>query len=271
MLGAMHGPAPATAAPAVGHQFNPYASNGGSILAICGEDYCVVAGDTRQSVGYNIQTRYKPKVYRLNDRATLATTGFSADAEALVARVRQRLEWYRYTNGRSMPLHAIARMLSTILYSKRFFPYYVYNILGGIDEQGRGAVYSYDPVGSYERVICNAAGAAQGLMQPFLDSQVMFKNQNSTETSQVPEPGHLPLQHTLQLTMDTFTSATERHIEVGDGLEIFVVRNPHTDDTPATSAAAVPLEQFGAQNALGGEESQTPGTCMVISRELKRD
>ena len=65
-----------------------------------------------------------------------------------------------------MPLHSIARMISTILYSKRFFPYYVYNILGGIDEEGRGAVYSYDPVGSYERLVCNAAGPAQGLIQP---------------------------------------------------------------------------------------------------------
>lgn len=49
----------------VGHQFNPYTSNGGSILAIHGEDYCVIAGDTRQSEGYNIQTRHKPKVFRL--------------------------------------------------------------------------------------------------------------------------------------------------------------------------------------------------------------
>lgn len=32
---------------------------------------------------------------------------------------------------------AIAAMLSTILYGRRFFPYYVYNIIGGLDEQGR--------------------------------------------------------------------------------------------------------------------------------------
>lgn len=31
---------------------------------------------------------------------------------------------------------AIAAMLSTILYSRRFFPYYVYNIIGGLDEEG---------------------------------------------------------------------------------------------------------------------------------------
>jgi 20S proteasome alpha/beta subunit len=37
---------------------------------------------------------------------------------------------------------------------------------------GSGAVYSFDPVGSYEREFCRAAGAAQSLVQPFLDNQV---------------------------------------------------------------------------------------------------
>lgn len=45
--------------------FNPYSENGGTILAIAGQDFAVVAGDTRQSEGYNIQTRYAPKVFRL--------------------------------------------------------------------------------------------------------------------------------------------------------------------------------------------------------------
>lgn len=35
-----------------------------------------------------------------------------------------------------MTSSAIAAMLSTILYGKRFFPYYVYNIIGGLDEHG---------------------------------------------------------------------------------------------------------------------------------------
>lgn len=170
-----------------------------------------------------------------------------------------------------MPLHAIARMLSTILYSKRFFPYYVYNILGGIDEEGRGAVYGYDPVGSYERIVCCASGAAQGLLQPFLDNQVMFKNLNSTADTKIPEPGHLPLQHALRIVMDSFTSATERHIEVGDGLEVFVVRSLQPKAGSSSCAAEVPLEQHGAVDALGGEDAFQPGACMVIRRELKKD
>ena len=41
---------------------------------------------------------------------------------------------------------------------------------------GTGAVYSFDPVGSYEREACRAAGAAQSLVQPFLDNQVSSRS-----------------------------------------------------------------------------------------------
>ena len=36
-----------------------------------------------------------------------------------------------------MPVRAIARLIQTMLYGRRFFPYYVYNILGGIEEDGK--------------------------------------------------------------------------------------------------------------------------------------
>ena len=91
--------------------FNPYTENGGTILAIAGADFSVIAGDTRQSEGYSIQTRYAPKVFRLyatiptlfilftlfsslhrTDKAVLAVNGFAADGSMFVKRVRQRLE-----------------------------------------------------------------------------------------------------------------------------------------------------------------------------------
>lgn len=83
-----------------------------------------------------------------------------------------RSKWYTHAHAKEMPIKSIARLIQTMLYARRMFPYYVYNVLSGIEEDGTGAVYSFDPVGSYERETCRAAGAAQSLLQPFLDNQV---------------------------------------------------------------------------------------------------
>jgi hypothetical protein len=45
-------------------------------------------------------------------------------------------QWYKHAHGKDMPLRAVARLIQTMLYARRFFPYYVYNILGGIEEDG---------------------------------------------------------------------------------------------------------------------------------------
>ncbi len=37
---------------------------------------------------------------------------------------------------------------------------------------GKGCVYSFDPVGSYERESCRAGGSASSMLQPLLDNQV---------------------------------------------------------------------------------------------------
>lgn len=240
-------------------------------------------------------------------------------------------------------------MIQTILYGNRFFPLYAYVILGGIDETdgafdllslctllrsasrarrltcflaphaGSGAVYSFDPVGSYEREFCRAAGAAQSLIQPFLDNQVRsrcrppatrravsapdalslpptrlrrpqiyFKNMTFPEGVPKPTPGQLPLEKVLSLVMDTFTSATERHIEVGDGLEMYVtLSNPsapepvdgklvkQTDDEWADALAGfagleargVDVQWLESLGSVGGRETR----CCVLRRELKKD
>lgn len=88
-------------------------------------------------------------------------------------------------------------------------------------------------MGSYERLQCRAGGAAASLIMPFLDNQVYsycsctdgkvdFKNQYLPNGEPHPVT-KLPLDRVLKLVKDAFASATERHIEVGDGLEIYIV------------------------------------------------
>ncbi|MBW0482843.1 hypothetical protein O181_022558 [Austropuccinia psidii MF-1] len=220
-----------------GREFNPYTNNGGTILAISSKTFAVIAGDTRQSEGYSIQTRYAPKVTQLTSECCIAVNGFAADGKELVKQIKQRIQWYNHTHACQPSLPSIARLIQTMLYAKRFFPYYAWVILAGIDVDRSGAVYSFDPVGSYERESCRAAGAAQSLVQPFLDNQVGGKNMTRDPSAPPPPPeptyaqgesftpprADMPMEKVEALVVDAFTGAAERHIEVGDGLEIFVI------------------------------------------------
>jgi len=237
---------PAQAAGTKQHSFNPYTDNGGSTLGITGADFAILAGDTRSTSGYSINSRYVPKLFRIGDddeddksnssRIVLSVVGFAADGNALKERLDAIVKMYKYQHGKPMSVKACAQRLSTILYNKRFFPYYVHAILGGLDEEGKGALYSYDPVGSYEREQCRAAGAAASLIMPFLDNQVNYKNQYvpgsgaGHDLEQRPrEP--LPKETVLKIVKDAFTSATERHIEVGDGLQMLIITKDGIEET----------------------------------------
>lgn len=215
---------PQSAAGPIQHQFNPYDDNGGTILGIAGEDFAVLAGDTRHTTGYSINSRYEPKVFDVGDNIVVSANGFAADGNALVRRIQTNIEWYHHAHNKPLKTSSCARLIQNLLYGKRFFPYYVHTIIAGLDEEGRGAVYSFDPVGSYEREQCRAGGAAASLIMPFLDNQVNFKNQYEPGTNSIPKARtYLTLDEALKLVKDAFSSATERHIHVGDGLEILIV------------------------------------------------
>jgi 20S proteasome subunit beta 6 len=161
----------------VNNGFYPYTDNGGSSLAIAGDDYCILGSDTRHSTGYVINTRCYSKAYKLTDKAVFVFNGFNADGLTLVKKLKQRIEWYKHAHDKEMSIEALAQMLSITLYMKRFFPFYTFNILAGLDEKNQGVVYNFDPVGSFEAVRCKTGGSSGSLIQPFLDNQVEFKNQ----------------------------------------------------------------------------------------------
>jgi 20S proteasome subunit beta 6 len=210
-----------------GVHFQPYAFNGGTILAVAGRDFSIVASDSRLSEGYMIHTRDCTKTYRLTDQTYLTCAGFHGDVLTLTKIIEARLKMYEHEHQKQMSTSAIAAMLSTILYYRRFFPYYVNNIIGGIDDEGKGCVYSFDPVGSYERENYRAAGSAGAILQPLLDNQIGFKNQQGINAGAEPE---LTKEKAVALVKDVFISAAERDIHTGDAVQIIIVNSGKQPD-----------------------------------------
>jgi 20S proteasome subunit beta 6 len=55
----------------------------------------------------------------------------------LAKQLLQRVQWYKYTHEKEISTPAFAQLLSTTLYGKRFFPYYTFSIVGGLDQDGK--------------------------------------------------------------------------------------------------------------------------------------
>ncbi|KAG6670430.1 hypothetical protein I3843_Q065100 [Carya illinoinensis] len=195
--------------------WSPYDNNGGSCVAIAGADYCVVAADTRMSSGYNILTRDYSKICKLADKSVMASSGFQADVKVFtkLLAARHLVSALQWLNCSLIPS-----------YYKRFFPYYSFNVLGGLDSDGKGCVFTYDAVGSYEKVGYSSQGSGSTLIMPFLDNQLKS-----------PSPLLLLLRfdavtplsesEAVDLVKTVFASATERDIYTGDNLEIVILNS----------------------------------------------
>lgn len=197
-------------------QFNPYANNGGTIAAIGGKGFVVAAGDTRLSSGYTILTRDQRKIFKITDSNLFATSGCWADCLTFVKNLQIRVKYYLYDHNKSISTNALGALVSNMLYSKRMFPYYVGNMVCGLDKNNEGIIYSYDPVGSYEPLKYSTMGSSSAMIMPFLDCMVKMENQTIIDD----EMKTISVERAKTILKDAFISASERDIQTGDSLQI---------------------------------------------------
>ncbi|GLD95677.1 hypothetical protein PINS_up004355 [Pythium insidiosum] len=106
-----------------------------------------MAADTRLSTGYSILSRNESKVHAITPTTLLGCPGSHNDIIQLRGVLSIRAQMYRHDNGVMPSAESTAQLLMNTLYSRRFFPYYAFCLLAGIDKDGKGALYSYDALG----------------------------------------------------------------------------------------------------------------------------
>jgi 20S proteasome subunit beta 6 len=219
-----------------GH-WEPYVDNGGTTAAIAGRQFVILGGDTRLNDEYNFHTRDdRSKLFRLTDRTMLASGGMQADRLQLQQMLKYRVEWFRHHNGGRTPsTAAMAQLLSTLLYRKRFFPYYTFNVIGGLDENGDGVCYSYDAVGTTEPLSYGTTGTGSAFVEPLLDCLLRREHQfdipaseggrrpPAAKTWQYRAPAEMTVESALEMLKAAFRCAAERDIYTGDSVRFWVL------------------------------------------------
>ncbi|VWU53037.1 proteasome subunit beta type-1, putative, partial [Hepatocystis sp. ex Piliocolobus tephrosceles] len=179
-------------------------------------NYVILAGDTRLSLSYSIYTRYSSKITKLTDRCIIGSSGMQSDIKTLHALLKQKIQLFYLEHLHYPDIHALGRLLTIILYSRRFFPYYTFNLLAGIDNNNKSVLYGYDAIGSSTDLTHACVGSGSALIIPILDNRVEQNNQLIKNFD-------FNLRDDIDFVKDAMTSATERDIYTGDQAEIYVV------------------------------------------------
>lgn len=160
------------------------------------------------------------------DKCILVTSGGVNDVATLHKVLLFKITAYQDKTGTQISTESIAQMLSNTLYYRRFFPYYTFNILGGLDRNGTsvyclctagvGCVYRYDAVGSFEKTTSGVAGTGTEMVEPLLDSIIGGKNRSDSKTNKP----NLTSIDACNLVIDAMRSASQRKYCDGTSVNI---------------------------------------------------
>ena len=171
---------------------------------IC-KDGVVLATEKRATMGNFIASRRAKKIYQIADRIAMTTAGSVGDAQFLARLVTVEASLYEIRKEEKPTVKAIAVMLSNLLNSTRYFPYFVQLLVGGVDSRGP-SIYSIDPIGgAIEEKDIVATGSGSPTAYGVLEDR--FTPEMTTEEA-------------VELAVRSIHSAMKRDSASGDGIDV---------------------------------------------------
>jgi len=119
---------------------------GTTTLGLACKDGVVLAADRRATAGTMIAHKRTRKVYKIDDNLGLTTAGLVGDLQLLARYITAEAELYKLKRSLPMSVEAAATLTANILSGRRYFPYWVQLVIGGVDNKGNH-VFSLDMAG----------------------------------------------------------------------------------------------------------------------------
>ena len=161
------------------------------------KDVVILAAETKSTMGNLVVSKEDKKIYPIEDRIAVTTSGSVGDLQQLIRIVKAEISLYKLES--EVTVNAVVTLISNILQSSRFFPYLVGLIVGGYDSTGP-RIFGIDAIGGVTEDKYMASGSGSPLVYGILEKE--YKEGMSKEEA-------------IKLAVESIKAARERDVYSG--------------------------------------------------------
>jgi len=186
---------------------------GATAVGITFDGGVVFASEKRIAFGNFLVSKSTKKTFPITPKVGATCAGLVADMQILTLQISALAKIRKMEIKRDVPPNTVAKMMSNMMYERRFFPLLTQVIVGGVVD--KPIMYTLDPLGSVLPDEYAAVGTGAEMALGVLDPQFK-KNMTKDEA--------------IDLAKRAVRSAALRDSASGDGLDVLVITKDGTEE-----------------------------------------
>jgi proteasome beta subunit len=179
---------------------------GATAVGISYEGGVILAAEKRVSFGNFVVNKNTKKTFPVTEFVGAACAGMIADMQVLVRQVGALSKIRKLETKRNVAPNSVAKLMSVIMFERRFFPLLTQVIVGGIE--GKPQIYTLDPLGSLLPDEYAAVGTGAEMALGVMDAE--YKREMSEEKAK-------------ELAIKAIKSSILRDSSSGDGIDLLMI------------------------------------------------
>ena len=186
---------------------------GATAVGITFDGGVVFASEKRIAFGNFLVSKSTKKTFPITSKVGATCAGLVADMQILSLQISALAKIRKMEIKRDVPPNTVAKMMSNMMYERRYFPLLTQVIVGGVVD--KPIMYTLDPLGSVLPDKYAAVGTGAEMALGVLDPQY---KENMTKDE------------AIDLAKRAVRSAILRDSASGDGLDVLVITKDGTEE-----------------------------------------
>ena len=179
---------------------------GATAVGISYDKGVILSAEKRVSYGNFVVNKNTKKTFPVTNQVGAACAGMIADMQVLVRQVAALAKIRKLEIRRNVAPNSIAKLMSVIMFERRFFPLLTQVIVGGLETKPE--IYTLDPLGSVLPDEYAAVGTGAEMALGIIDSE--YKPNMSEEKAR-------------EMAIKAIRSSILRDSSSGDGIDLLVI------------------------------------------------